>query len=199
MAFDQFLRQQSEVPPGEPVAALLVVGHHRRPGDRSEPIGLEESSLRHRARVFTGPAPRKRQAVFDRPVFHPVGVDIIDSSCRHRVGPTKEWIMTTYLFSYRMPADYTPGRPGIHEAWQSFFEGIGSSLVDPGNPTFESTELGTCESATTRLGGFSLVTADDFEAAVAIAKACPALAEGGGVEVGAVTEIYPSNRLIAQD
>jgi hypothetical protein len=106
--------------------------------------------------------------------------------------------MTTYLFSYRMPSDYTPGDPDAAKAWGSFFEGIGSNLVDVGNPTFESTSLGTCGSSTTHLGGFSLVTADDLEAAVAMAKASPAVANGGGVEVGVITEIYRDRRL-AQD
>lgn len=107
--------------------------------------------------------------------------------------------MTMYLFSYRMPTDYKPGNPDAAKAWGSFFEGIGSDLVDPGNPTFEATSLGDCESATTHLGGFSLVSAEDLEEAMAIAKACPAVANGGGVEVGVVTEIYPDRRLIAQD
>ena len=31
-----------------------------------------------------------------------------------------------------------------------------------------------------------------------MAKACPAVANGGGVEVGVITEIYPDKRLIAQ-
>lgn len=106
--------------------------------------------------------------------------------------------MTTYLFSYRMPTDYKPGNPDAAKAWGSYFEGIGSNLVDTGNPTFESTALGSCESSTTRLGGFSLVAADDLEGAVAIAEACPALANGGGVEVGVITEIYTDKRLIAQ-
>jgi hypothetical protein len=103
--------------------------------------------------------------------------------------------MTTYLFSYRMPNGYTPGNPDAARAWGSFFAGIGSNLVDVGNPTFESTSLGTCESSVTHLGGFSLVTADDLEAAVAMAKASPAVANGGGVEVGVITEIYPNKRL----
>jgi hypothetical protein len=107
--------------------------------------------------------------------------------------------MTTFLFSYRMPTDYTPGNPDAAKAWGSFFEGIGSQLVDVGNPTFESTSLGTCDSSTTHLGGFSLVTADDLEAAVAMAKASPAVANGGGVEVGVITEIYPDKRHIDQD
>jgi len=66
--------------------------------------------------------------------------------------------MGTFVFSYRMPADYTPG---------------------PEN------EVGGSES---RLSGYSVVSADDLESAVTLAKGCPALRVGGGVEVGPVME-----------
>ena len=35
----------------------------------------------------------------------------------------------------------------------------------------------------TKPGGYSMITADDLEAALTLAKGCPALREGGGVEV----------------
>jgi hypothetical protein len=95
--------------------------------------------------------------------------------------------MPTFLFAYRRPEDYTPGRADAMAAWTSWFEELGDSVVDHGNPTFESTTLGNC-GATTRLGGFSLVRADDLESAVAMAKGCPAL-DAGGVEVGVITEV----------
>ena len=94
--------------------------------------------------------------------------------------------MTTFLFSYRMPKDYTPGRPEAAAAWTDWFEDVGGSLVDRGNPVFESNALGNC-GTDTALGGYSLVSAEDLDAAVALAKGCPALAEGAGVEVGVIT------------
>jgi hypothetical protein len=99
--------------------------------------------------------------------------------------------MATYLFSYRLPADYTPGDPDPDqlEAWTAWFETMGSSVVDRGNPIFASTTLGTA-GADTKLGGYSLVSADDLEAAAALAKGCPVLGyEGGAVEVGEITVI----------
>ena len=103
--------------------------------------------------------------------------------------------MTTFLFSYRMPEDYTPGRGDAVAAWNAWFEEMGASLVDRGNPVFESAALGNCGAGTTP-GGYSLVTADDLEEAVALAKGCPALAEGAGVEVGVITELNRGTRLI---
>jgi hypothetical protein len=70
--------------------------------------------------------------------------------------------------------------------WAAWFDSMGQSLSDRGNPVFESAELGNCGDGT-RLGGYSFVTAEDLDSAVALAKGSPALESGGGVEVGAVT------------
>lgn len=94
--------------------------------------------------------------------------------------------MPTFLFSYRMPTDYVPGKPDMMAAWSAWFDSMGESLSDIGNPVFESTELGRC-GAGTRLGGYSFITTDNLESAVALAKGSPALDAGGGVEVGVVT------------
>ena len=57
---------------------------------------------------------------------------------------------------------------------------------------------GTCESSTTHLGGYSVVTADDLEAAVEW-RGCPILAVAGGVEVGVLTEVDPDKQSSAKD
>ncbi len=98
--------------------------------------------------------------------------------------------MTTFLFTYRMPENYRPGRPDTMAAWTAWFDAMGPHLVDRGNPVFESATLGNTGSGT-RPGGYSLITADDLEAAVALAKGCPALDDGAGVEVGVLTELNP--------
>ena len=96
--------------------------------------------------------------------------------------------MPTFMFTYRMPTDYVAGGAETMAAWTAWFESMGESLADIGNPVFESAELGDC-GAGTRLGGYSFVTAGDLESAVAVAKRSPALDAGGGVEVGVVTEL----------
>jgi ketosteroid isomerase-like protein len=96
--------------------------------------------------------------------------------------------MPTFMFTYRMPADYVPGEPETMAAWTAWFESMGETLADIGKPVVESAGLGNC-GAGTRLGGYSFVTADDLESAVAVAKRSPALDAGGGVEVGVVTEL----------
>ncbi len=83
-----------------------------------------------------------------------------------------------------MPTDYVPGL-NTQAAWTAWFDGMGESLPEPGNPVFESAKLGNCGDGT-RLGGYSFVTADALEAAVTLAKGSPALEAAGGVEVGVV-------------
>jgi hypothetical protein len=97
--------------------------------------------------------------------------------------------MPTFVFTYRMPKDYVPGGPDTMSAWAAWFDSMGESLSDIGNPVFESTEVGQCGEGT-RLGGYSFITADSLESAVALAKGSPALGVGGGVEVGVVTVLH---------
>jgi hypothetical protein len=97
--------------------------------------------------------------------------------------------MAKFVISYRAPRDYVAGRADDMSAWAAWFDGMGASLADIGSPVREVTQLGEC-GASQRLRGYSVVTADDLEAAVAVAKGCPGLADPGfGVEVGAVEEL----------
>jgi len=96
--------------------------------------------------------------------------------------------MATFLFSYRVPTDYVPGRPEGIGAWTSWFASMGASVTDIGKPIFESSALGGLGDRT-KPGGYSMITADDLEAALTLAKGCPALREGGGVEVGLLADL----------
>ena len=96
--------------------------------------------------------------------------------------------MSTFLFTYRTPENRTAPSPEAIAAWGSWLESMGPQLVDRGNPVFERQTLGNCETDT-QLGGYSLINADSLAAAVALAKGCPALERGGGVEVGALSDV----------
>jgi hypothetical protein len=95
--------------------------------------------------------------------------------------------MSTFLFSYRTPQNGSPPSPEAIAAWGAWLEGMGPQLVDRGNPVSERQTLGKCED--TRLGGYSLISADSLEAAVALARGCPGLERGGGVEIGALRDL----------
>ncbi len=97
--------------------------------------------------------------------------------------------MPKYVFAYRAPKDQVPSSGGdATPAWLEFRDRLGDKIVDFGNPVFSAASVGTCDGST-RLGGYSFVTADDLESAVAMAKDSPTLAAGGGVEVGEITEL----------
>jgi len=96
--------------------------------------------------------------------------------------------MPQYVFTYRAPKDVVRHDPETIRTWMSWFEQLGSAVTDMGKPVHSSAALGTCDDST-RLGGYSIITADDLESAVTLAKGAPALGVGGGVEVGEITEL----------
>jgi hypothetical protein len=96
-----------------------------------------------------------------------------------------------FLFSYRVPKDYRPG-PETGQAWQAWFGSLGASQIDPGHGVLATRTLGNLADDT-RLGGYSVVTAEDIDGAAVLAMGCPALQLGGGVEIGAVPE-FMENR-----
>jgi hypothetical protein len=99
--------------------------------------------------------------------------------------------MAKYVFSYRVPSDYTPPA-GTAAEWQSWFGGMGSALVDFGHAVTDYASLGEVGGSGSRMVGYSVVSAEDLESALTLAKDCPALRVGGGVEVGPVLEAVGS-------
>jgi len=97
--------------------------------------------------------------------------------------------MATFVLTYRRPKDWTMGTADGMAAWNAFFEGIGDRLVDLGKPVSETTTLGDCGKDLRDLGGFSLITADDLQGAIALAKGCPFVGQGGGVEIGQLADL----------
>jgi hypothetical protein len=95
--------------------------------------------------------------------------------------------MANYVFSFRVPSDYRPNA-GTPAEWQAWFGGMGSALVDVGNAVTEYASLGEVGGSGSRMVGYSVVSAEDIESALALATDCPALGVGGGVEVGPVME-----------
>jgi hypothetical protein len=99
--------------------------------------------------------------------------------------------MTKYVFSYRVPADFVPGAETGAE-WEAWLGGLGTSLVEFGHAVTDYASLGEVGGSGSRMAGYSVVSAEDLDAAVALAKDCPALRVGGGVEVGPVMEVPAS-------
>jgi hypothetical protein len=93
--------------------------------------------------------------------------------------------MSTYLFTFRTPDEYTPSRDTF-ATWAAWQMKLGVRLKDRGNPAFAAAALGNCGPGTT-LGGYCLVRAGSLSDALAMAQDCPILSHTGGVEVGELT------------
>ena len=96
--------------------------------------------------------------------------------------------MSTFIFSYRAPGEYVAFQPDTVGAWMAWFGSFGPDLVEAGQPVGEARQIGDC-GADSRLGGFTVVTADDLDAAVELAEGCPGLQHGFGVEIGALVPV----------
>ena len=102
--------------------------------------------------------------------------------------------MANYLLTY-----YGGGMPETAEeqaqvmaAWTSWFGQLGDALVDGGNPTSQSKAIsadGSVMDETMAPTGYSIIKADDIDAAVTAAKGCPVLAGGSTV---VVSETFPA-------
>ncbi len=67
---------------------------------------------------------------------------------------------------------------------------LGEHLLDKGNPVFTRTATGITSPGTDNvLGGYSVIRAENLDEAADLAKGCPILAAGGGVEVGELTPV----------
>jgi hypothetical protein len=73
-------------------------------------------------------------------------------------------------------------------AWQAWMGGLGEALVDGGNP-FGPSRSTTDSTDGSGLTGYSLLNADDLDAATAMAKDCPIHDSGGSVMVYETVEM----------
>jgi hypothetical protein len=97
--------------------------------------------------------------------------------------------MPRYILTYIAPTAGGQSGPEAMTAWNAFFEDLGESLVDPGNPVFQSTTLGNCGTDIASLAGYSVIGTEDLNAATRLAQNVPILKAGGGVEVGVITNL----------
>lgn len=81
----------------------------------------------------------------------------------------------------------------VMAAWTAWFKGMGEAVVDMGNPAglskTVSAEGVANHGGANPVSGYSLVTAADEAAAIALARCCPIIADGGSVEVAQAMEM----------
>jgi hypothetical protein len=94
--------------------------------------------------------------------------------------------MSKYAFAYH-------GGPGMASTEEEMAE-IMAAIVDGGAPVGQASTVASDGSVTDGGGanpitGYSIISADSLEAAVALAKGCPGLAGGGSVEVAELIDM----------
>lgn len=96
--------------------------------------------------------------------------------------------MSNYLLIFRGRLE--PESPAAQEAaWATWFQSLGSAVVDWGHRVGRFTTIGAQAPAHTGadpdpVTGYVLIEAENLEAAAEMAKGCPILQAGGHVEVG---------------
>ena len=96
--------------------------------------------------------------------------------------------MTNYVLTFRAQPQRT--LTAQEEArWPAWFGQIGASIADTGNRVGQARSVGYHGERDDALSGYIVITAADFDTAVALAQGCPILQQGGSLEVG---EIVPS-------
>jgi hypothetical protein len=101
--------------------------------------------------------------------------------------------MPNYVFAYSggtRPESEEAGNE-VMAAWMGWFDGLGSAVVEIGNP-FSSGKMvssnGDADGAAD-LTGYSVIQAGDFDEAVKFTDGCPQLAAGGKVAVYETYEV----------
>jgi hypothetical protein len=99
--------------------------------------------------------------------------------------------MPTFLLTHQFPRDFQVS-PETAAAARAWFARLAVNLTGRSTPTFEARQLGHCANEAERPVAYTLICADDLEAAVALAQSWPLLARGGGVEVRELTVMTPT-------
>ena len=96
--------------------------------------------------------------------------------------------MPKFVFAYHggKPPESPEEGEKVMAAWGAWFETLGAAVVDGGAPVGVSKTVsagGVADGGGSNpLSGYSIVNADNIDAAVEMAKGCPIL-DGGSVEV----------------
>ena len=105
--------------------------------------------------------------------------------------------MAKYLFGYHGGSGMAVSEAemeAIMAKWGAWFQELGASVLDGGAPVGRAMTVASDGSVSDgggadALGGYSIISADSIEEAVAKAKGSPALADGGSVQVAELIDM----------
>lgn len=88
----------------------------------------------------------------------------------------------------------TPEQGEEHMAkWKAWVDDLGESLINPGTPLGQSKTVSasgvTNDGGSNPINGYSILKADNIDAAVAMVKSCPVTEMGGTIEVAEMFEM----------
>jgi hypothetical protein len=101
--------------------------------------------------------------------------------------------MTKYVIAYHGGRKFESPQDGAAymAKWKAWMGGLGGAMVDPGMPLGAGKSIGpsgVTDRGPDMLTGFSVVTAESLDAAVALAGQCPHL-DHGAIEVAEMMEM----------
>jgi len=97
--------------------------------------------------------------------------------------------MPTYLVTYHGgggPPPSAEAREQMMAAFGAWVASVGDHMADPGAPLGAAKTVsaeGVSDGGTASIGGYSLIRADDLDAAVVLVKNHPFVARGGSLQV----------------
>jgi len=103
--------------------------------------------------------------------------------------------MPDYIIAYRggKRPDTAEQRARHMQEWQAWVAGLGNIMLNPGTPLGKSKIVSrdgvSNDAGPNALSGYSIVKADNMEAAVEIARECPLLDIDGTLEVAQIKEM----------
>lgn len=104
--------------------------------------------------------------------------------------------MPNYLLAYHGGgmAATDEAQQEVMAAWGRWYEELGQAIVDGGNPVGQAKTIASDGSVADGGGvnpitGYTVISADDIDAAVQMTKGCPVLTSGGSVEVSETFEV----------
>ena len=107
--------------------------------------------------------------------------------------------MAKYLFAYHggaTPESTTQAeRDAIMAQWAAWYEELGEAIVDGGAPTAVSKTVGVdgsvSDTGDSYVTGYTIITADSLDDALAAAKGCPIRESNGSIEVAELIDMAP--------
>jgi len=103
--------------------------------------------------------------------------------------------MSKYMLTYiGSPKSMTPEEGQEHMAeYKSWMASLGEALLSPANPIKNTHVIApdgaAKQGSVSAMSGFSILSADNYEDALALAKSCPFLKVGGSLELSEMIEM----------